>query len=87
MLITGIGGLGLIAVQLAVYLGAEVYAVDIRPSSRELARRFGARAAFDLVDLDAALAKGFKVDCAIDFVSSDTSRSHPVLFHLSCLYV
>ncbi|KAL5483611.1 hypothetical protein ACEPAI_8843 [Sanghuangporus weigelae] len=73
VLITGIGGLGLLAVQLAVYLGAEVYAVDIRPSSRELALRFGARNAFDLVELDAVLAKGFQVDCAVDFVSSDTT--------------
>ncbi|OCB86979.1 GroES-like protein [Sanghuangporus baumii] len=73
VLITGIGGLGLLAVQLAVYLGAEVYAVDIRPSSRELALRFGARNAFDLVELDAVLAKGFQVDCAVDFVSTDTT--------------
>ena len=37
VLITGIGGLGLLAVQFAVFLGAEVYAVDMRRSSRELA--------------------------------------------------
>ena len=62
------------AVQFAVYLGAEVYAVDMRPSSRELAKKFGAKQAFDLVELDAALAKGFKVDVAVDFVSTDTSE-------------
>ena len=74
-MITGIGGLGLLAVQMAVYLGAEVYAVDMRPSSRELALKFGAKAAFDLPQLDAELAKGFTVDCAVDFVSTDTSKS------------
>lgn len=73
VLITGIGGLGLLAVQMAVYLGAEVYAVDMRPSSRELALKFGAKAAFDLPQLDAELAKDFSVDCAVDFVSTDTS--------------
>lgn len=57
-----------------MHLGAEVYAVDMRPSSRELAIRFGARKAFDLVELDAELAKGFQVDCAVDFVSTDTSE-------------
>ena len=61
------------AVQFAVFLGAEVYAVDMRPSSRDLALQFGARKAFDLVELDAELAKGFTVDVAIDFVSVNTS--------------
>ncbi|EJC99051.1 GroES-like protein [Fomitiporia mediterranea MF3/22] len=73
VLITGIGGLGLLAVQFAVFLGADVFAVDMRLSSRELALKFGARQAFDLVELDTALAKGFQVDCAVDFVSSDTT--------------
>ncbi|KAL5483574.1 hypothetical protein ACEPAI_8806 [Sanghuangporus weigelae] len=73
VLITGIGGLGLLAVQFAVFLGAEVYAVDMRPTSRELAVKFGARKAFDLAQLDAELAKGFQVDCAVDFVSTDTT--------------
>ena len=40
------------AVQFSVFLGAEVYAVDMRPSSRDLALHFGARKAFDLVELD-----------------------------------
>lgn len=73
-MITGIGGLGLLAVQFAVFLGAEVFAVDMRRSSRELALKFGAKQAFDLPQLDAELAKGFTVDCAIDFVSTDTSK-------------
>ena len=47
----------------------------MRPSSRELALHFGARKAFDLPELDAELKKGFSVDIAIDFVSTDTSRS------------
>ncbi|KAI0089304.1 GroES-like protein [Irpex rosettiformis] len=75
VLITGIGGLGLFAVQYAVYLGAEVYAVDMRPSSRELAIKYGAKQAFSLPELDAALAKGFSADVAIDFVSTDITLS------------
>ena len=75
VLITGIGGLGLLAVQFAVFLGAEVFAVDMRRSSRELALKFGARQAFDLIELDAALAKGFQVDTAVDFVATNTSPS------------
>ncbi|PAV18079.1 alcohol dehydrogenase I [Pyrrhoderma noxium] len=78
VLITGIGGLGLLAVQFAVHLGAEVYAVDMRPSSRELALHFGARKAFDLPELDAELKKGFSVDIAIDFVSTDTTFKREV---------
>ena len=73
-MITGVGGLGLFAVEYASYLGAEVYAVDMRPSSRELALKFGAKKAFSLPELDAALAKGFSVEVAIDFVSTDTSK-------------
>lgn len=73
-MITGIGGLGLLAVQFAVHLGAEVYAVDMRSSSRELALKFGAKKAFDLIDLDTELQNGFTVDTAIDFVATDTSE-------------
>ena len=68
------------AVQFAVYLGAEVYVVDMRQSSRDLALKFGAKKAFDLPELDAELAKGFTVDCAVDFVSTDTSLSHIAIF-------
>ena len=45
----------------------------MRPSSRELALKYGAKQAFSLTELDAALKKGFTVDCAIDFVSTNTS--------------
>ena len=64
------------AVQFAVHLGAEVFAVDMKPSSRKLALEHGAKKAFDLVELDAELAKGFTVDCAVDFVSTDTSKTY-----------
>ena len=74
--------MGALAVQFAVHLGAEVYAVDIRPSSRELALRLGARNAFSLTELDEALAKGFQVDVAVDFVSTDTSKSG----NITCFY-
>ena len=74
VLITGIGGLGALAIQFATHLGAEVYALDIRPSSRELALHLGVRNAFNLVELDEALAKGFQVDVAVDFVATDTCK-------------
>lgn len=45
----------------------------MRPTSRELALKFGAKEAFSLVELDAALKKGFTVNCAVDFVSTSTS--------------
>ena len=69
----GVGGVGLLALQIAVHFGAQVYAVDSRRSSRELARKFGAKEAFNLDELDAKLAKGFTVDCVLDFVASDAS--------------
>jgi propanol-preferring alcohol dehydrogenase len=52
-----------------------VWAVDIKPSSRKLAKEFGAVEAFDLEELDAQIAKGFTVDLAVDFVATNTSPS------------
>ncbi|KAH8928318.1 GroES-like protein [Atractiella rhizophila] len=74
VLIFGIGGLGLQAVQLCVELGATVYAVDIKPSSRKLAVEAGAKEAFDPVQLDQRISKGdFNMDITIDFVSKGTT--------------
>jgi propanol-preferring alcohol dehydrogenase len=50
-----------------------VYALDIKPTSRALAKKFGAVEAFDLEELDAQTAKGFTVDIVIDFVATSTS--------------
>ncbi|KAH9951745.1 GroES-like protein [Amylocystis lapponica] len=73
VLVIGIGGLGLLAVQIAKHFGAEVYALDIRPSSRALAVDFGATEAFDLEELSARTAKGFTVDAVVDFVSTSVT--------------
>ena len=74
VLIIGIGGLGLLAVQIAKHFGAEVYALDIRPTSRALAKKFGAKEAFSHEQLDAQLADGFTVDVVIDFVATNSSK-------------
>ena len=74
VLIIGIGGLGLLAVQIAKHFGAEVYALDIKPTSRALAKKFGAREAFSHEQLDARIADGFTVDVVIDFVATNSSR-------------
>ncbi|EIN09610.1 GroES-like protein [Punctularia strigosozonata HHB-11173 SS5] len=73
VLIFGIGGLGLNAVQIAKHFGAKVFAVDIRPESRALAKEFGADEAFSTIELANELAKGFFVDTVIDFVASENS--------------
>ena len=74
VLIIGIGGLGLLAVQIAKHFGAEIYALDIKPTSRALAKKFGAIEAFSHEQLDAQLAEGFTVDVVIDFVASNSSK-------------
>lgn len=66
----GIGGLGFLAVQIAVHFGATVYALDMRPSSRVLAKVAGAKQAFSNEELDAEFQKGFTVDTTIDFIGS-----------------
>ncbi|KIY64833.1 GroES-like protein [Cylindrobasidium torrendii FP15055 ss-10] len=71
VLIFGIGGLGHLAVQIAKYYGAIVYAVDIKPEARKLALELGAVEAFDLLTLSQRLAnKTLSVDITIDFVAS-----------------
>ncbi|KAH9947276.1 GroES-like protein [Amylocystis lapponica] len=75
VLVIGIGGLGHLAIQIAKHFGAEVYALDIRPSSRALAVDLGATEAFDLEELSTRTAKGFTVDVVVDFVSTNVSFS------------
>jgi propanol-preferring alcohol dehydrogenase len=79
VLIVGIGGVGLLALQIAVHFGAKVWAVDIKPTSRQLAKESGAVEAWDLETLDAQLAKGFTVDVGVDFVSSSTCERLSIL--------
>src|SRR5699024_6087554 len=45
----GIGGLGQIALESAVAIGANVYAVDLNPKARELAKELGAAGVFENV--------------------------------------
>ncbi len=77
--IFGMGALGLLAVQIALLNGAEeVFAVDAIDSRLELARQFGAKATFNVVQGDPAveiknLTKTKGVDVAIDFSGAYTA--------------
>ncbi|KAL7281273.1 hypothetical protein ACG7TL_004582 [Trametes sanguinea] len=74
VLIYGCGGLGHLAVQLAVYYGATVYVCDYKPAARELALKLGAKQALDLQDLTNLTTAGtFNVDVVIDFVANEQS--------------
>ncbi|KAI0359993.1 N-benzyl-3-pyrrolidinol dehydrogenase [Trametes cingulata] len=74
VLIYGVGGLGHLAVQLAKYYGATVYACDYKPAARELALSLGAERALDLLELTNETTAGtFTVDVVIDFVSNEQS--------------
>ncbi|OSD03995.1 GroES-like protein [Trametes coccinea BRFM310] len=74
VLIFGCGGLGHLAVQLAIYYGATVYVCDFKPAARELALQLGAKQAFDLQDLTSLTTAGsFNVDVVIDFVANEQS--------------
>ncbi|OSD03994.1 GroES-like protein [Trametes coccinea BRFM310] len=74
VLIYGCGGLGHLAVQLALYYGATVYVCDFKPAARELALKLGAKQAFDLQDLTSVTSAGtFTVDIVIDFVANEQS--------------
>lgn len=68
VLIIGLGGLGINAVQVAKVFGSYVIAVDPKESSRELAKKFGA---------DEVLAKlpeeSLKVDVASDFYGAQST--------------
>ncbi|KAI0356392.1 GroES-like protein [Trametes cingulata] len=74
VLVYGIGGLGHLAVQLAVHLGAQVYACDYKPAARRVALQCGAEQAFNLSELTQATASGkFTVDIVFDFVANRQS--------------
>jgi propanol-preferring alcohol dehydrogenase len=52
ILIIGLGGLGINAVQIAKAMGAHVTAFDLKESSRELARKFGADVVLDSLTVE-----------------------------------
>ncbi|WP_409274879.1 zinc-binding dehydrogenase [Neobacillus sp. SCS-31] len=62
--VIGIGGLGQIAARAAVVKGIEVYAVDVSPKARELAKELGVKEVFEDVKELAHIAPDLIVDYA-----------------------
>ncbi|WP_316571379.1 zinc-binding dehydrogenase [Neobacillus sp. YIM B06451] len=62
--VIGIGGLGQIAARAAVVKGIEVYAVDVSPKARELAKELGVKEVFEDVKELADIAPDLIVDYA-----------------------
>ena len=78
ILIIGLGGLGINAVQIAKALGAHVTAFDLKESSRELAKKFGADVVLDKLSIDEE-CKEF--DFVADIVAVQST------FELACKHV
>lgn len=83
LVVFGIGGLGVSALQLArVFGAAEVYAVDRVPAKLALAERLGAigvnAAEEDPIEALARLGAGGGVDVALDFVGAPTTLAAAV---------
>jgi propanol-preferring alcohol dehydrogenase len=72
VLVIGLGGLGLNGVQIARALGAHVIASDMRESSLEMARGFGAHEVLHARELVQRLERS-KVDIVGDFVGHETT--------------
>ncbi|MCG2865983.1 MAG: zinc-binding dehydrogenase [Vulcanisaeta sp.] len=75
VMIIGLGGLGIHALQIALALGAYVIAVDIDPRKLELAKQFGAHATINSKEVDPVaevrkLTDKRGVDIAFDFVGN-----------------
>lgn len=62
--VIGVGGLGQIAARAAVVAGIDVYAVDLSPAARDLARELGCKGVFDKVSDLAKIAPELIVDYA-----------------------
>ncbi|MHB9146158.1 MAG: alcohol dehydrogenase catalytic domain-containing protein [Symbiobacteriia bacterium] len=70
VLVTGVGGVGVHAIQVARAIGARVFAADVAPAKLELARRYGAESLVSgpsLPEEVKALTGGAGVDVAFDF--------------------
>jgi alcohol dehydrogenase, propanol-preferring len=73
--IIGLGGLGFNGVQIAVALGAEVYAAEPRESVHQLAKDFGVKE----VVTDATQLEPFDLDVIVDFAGFGTTTAGAVL--------
>lgn len=71
MAIFGLGGVGHMAVQMAVLTGAEVIAVGRTPAHREIARELGAARTVDSTDLAALDAIADSADAVLTFAAAD----------------
>jgi len=69
--IVGLGGLGLIALQTALSLGAEVYAAELKEDARQEARTQGAKVSVE----DVADLAQYELDVIIDFAGVGTTTS------------
>src|SRR5699024_4399938 len=63
----GIGGLGQIALEAAIAKGATVYAVDLNPNARELAKELGAAGVYENIKE----IEQFNPEVIIDFAGFD----------------
>lgn len=72
--IIGLGGLGQLGAQLAVHLGAEVYAADVSADARSLAASWGLAGTFS----SAEGMRGLGLDAVVDFVGAGTTTETAV---------
>lgn len=78
VLVVGVGGLGIHAVQIAHLCGARVIAADVNPNALNLAQEFGAEGIIDCKDNEPlkalqSLTNGQGVDVVLEFVGSSQS--------------
>lgn len=87
VLLTGLGGLGLNALQVLKRLyNCKVYAVDPKPETKELAAKFGADQYFSLLEDAAAwlTKEGIEVDASFDFVGIQDTFNLAAKFTRPC---
>lgn len=72
VLIIGLGGLGMNGLQIALALGAEVTACDVKETSLEAARKFKPQKVLNSKDVDAQLKRA-SFDVVFDFVGVDAT--------------
>lgn len=70
--IIGVGGLGQFAARMAVLAGCEVYAVDINPQARALAKKIGCKKVYD----NAQKLEAIRPDLIVDYAGfGETTRA------------